>query len=515
MTARALLLPAALGVATALIAASCSFDPFCVDGSAGCVDAGCADGVRNGDESDIDCGGSCGQCLVGLACTEDLDCETGRCAQSACCEAPCALWSRAWGSLVDDRATAIATAPDGSIYLAGRFSGAVDFGQGPLVSRGADIFVLRLGPDGALRWGRSFGGVLDDDGVELATTASGNVVIALGGASQSVDLGGGELTSEGARNIYLMELDADGHHVWSRGLHTTTEASASGVAITPDGEILLAGSMYDLDVGGDLLQTKGGLDAWVARLSPTGEHRWSKRFGDVWHDLGGRVATDGEGNVYINAYYSRSWSFGGEVLPSAVGNGCIAVAKLGPSGEHVWSHGYGTHGVSGQISTDLMVDRGGTVWLTGGFTGLSDFGGGVMSSGVGQSGLILALEPDGTFRFAHALGEHTAFGLGLTSDGAGGAVLVGSFRGNVDFGEGMRLDRGLDNLFVARFDRDGRAQWARNAGGQFTNEPALVVHAPDAGTFFVAGGFRGQLDPTFGAATSAGEADTFVLALTP
>jgi hypothetical protein len=48
----------------------------------------CKDRVRNGDETDVDCGGSCGACQPGLRCNADADCQTrciiGTCALPTC-----------------------------------------------------------------------------------------------------------------------------------------------------------------------------------------------------------------------------------------------------------------------------------------------------------------------------------------------------------------------------------------------------------------------------------------------
>jgi len=49
-----------------------------------CVPASCDDGVSNGDETDMDCGGSCGSCPGGLACLGSEDCQTHVCADGAC-----------------------------------------------------------------------------------------------------------------------------------------------------------------------------------------------------------------------------------------------------------------------------------------------------------------------------------------------------------------------------------------------------------------------------------------------
>jgi len=48
----------------------------------------CADGKRDGDETDVDCGGSCAPCATGRACRRDADCLSSACdAASLTCAA--------------------------------------------------------------------------------------------------------------------------------------------------------------------------------------------------------------------------------------------------------------------------------------------------------------------------------------------------------------------------------------------------------------------------------------------
>jgi len=49
------------------------------DGAAGDVGPTCSDGLRNGDETDVDCGGGCGRCAIGRACRDGADCASGAC----------------------------------------------------------------------------------------------------------------------------------------------------------------------------------------------------------------------------------------------------------------------------------------------------------------------------------------------------------------------------------------------------------------------------------------------------
>jgi hypothetical protein len=60
--------------------------PGIVDGSIG---SACDDGIRNGSESDVDCGGSCAACDNGEDCDHDGDCSSGSCSAGACADPSC------------------------------------------------------------------------------------------------------------------------------------------------------------------------------------------------------------------------------------------------------------------------------------------------------------------------------------------------------------------------------------------------------------------------------------------
>jgi hypothetical protein len=50
--------------------------------------ASCSDSLKNGSESDVDCGGSCGKCADSKACTQSSDCQSGNCNNGVCAAAP-------------------------------------------------------------------------------------------------------------------------------------------------------------------------------------------------------------------------------------------------------------------------------------------------------------------------------------------------------------------------------------------------------------------------------------------
>lgn len=58
-------------------------DLYCADKI--CTPIRCDDGVQNGDESDIDCGGGCERCGLGKSCFNDTDCASGICSGDGIC----------------------------------------------------------------------------------------------------------------------------------------------------------------------------------------------------------------------------------------------------------------------------------------------------------------------------------------------------------------------------------------------------------------------------------------------
>jgi hypothetical protein len=71
---------------------ACNTDSDCATGVCSgniCQVPSCGDGVKNGDETDIDCGGSCGACIAGFGCVANSDCVSGVCLTNFCAVPSC------------------------------------------------------------------------------------------------------------------------------------------------------------------------------------------------------------------------------------------------------------------------------------------------------------------------------------------------------------------------------------------------------------------------------------------
>lgn len=53
-------------------------------GGSGGAAASCTDGIKNGAETDTDCGGACAKCGNGKSCASNVDCTSAACAGGKC-----------------------------------------------------------------------------------------------------------------------------------------------------------------------------------------------------------------------------------------------------------------------------------------------------------------------------------------------------------------------------------------------------------------------------------------------
>jgi hypothetical protein len=67
-------------------------------------------------------------------------------------------WSSRYGDQYAQEAMSVAVDRDGYVIVAGRMRGTVDFGGGPLVAAGDNIFLAKFDPYGGHVWSHCFSG---------------------------------------------------------------------------------------------------------------------------------------------------------------------------------------------------------------------------------------------------------------------------------------------------------------------------------------------------------------------
>ena len=357
------------------------------------------------------------------------------------------MWSKCLGGVLGGgTGRAVAVDGSGNVLVTGRFSGTIDFGTGPLTSAGASsIFLAKYSAAGAPIWSRAFGGGLNDVGNGVAVDSGGNVVI-VGTASGTVNFGGGPITASGY-TIVVAKFSAAGTHLWSRGIGDSFSNSGNAVAVDPSGNIAVTGAFSGpADFGGGVL-TSAGVDIFLAKLSPTGGHLWSRRFGSALAvHAGNGVACDGSGNVLVTGSFENSIDLGAGWTTSFAHKDMF-VAKYSAAGAYVWSKLAG--GLYDDAGRGVAVDATGKVVVTGTFQAAVNFGTGSLITAGRTDVFVARYSPDGVPLVAQRFGgADFDAGNAVAVDRSGRPVVTGSYRLGVDFGGGMLGGAGMDDIFL-------------------------------------------------------------------
>jgi hypothetical protein len=426
------------------------------------------------------------------------------------------IWSQRFGNEADQWDTRVAVDETGNVLLAGYFWGVVDFGGGALVSAGeTDIFVVKLTGNGSYLWSKRFGDATLQKVFDIACDKWGNLIV-VGSIEGTVDFGGGPLTSAGASDVFVAKVDPDGHHIWSKRFGDEEPHQAAGsVAVDASGDVILTGLFKGaVDFGGGWLTSAGSYDVFVAKFDPQGNHIWSKRFGDANEQWGGDVAVDGAGNLVVAGTFHGVVDFGGGPLTSEgfgyEGLQDIFMVKFDPAGNHLWSKRFGDP--DAQYGGYVAVDAFGSIYSSGGFWSVVDFGGGPLySTDGGEDMYFVKFDPDGDHIWSQRFGDiEEQYGGEVAIEESGAIVINGDFNGVIDFGGGPLTSAGSLDVFVARFDSAGNHLSSERFGdGTFQQSTGMAVDR--WAHVVVAGKFLGTIDFGGGVLTSAGGFDLFVV----
>ena len=184
-------------------------------------------------------------------------------------------------------AYAVAFTPSGGVAVVGETLGAI---PGETHAGGSDAYVRVYDRDGAVLWTDQFGTSETDVAADVAVDADGRVLVA---ARTRGALGAGP--SLGSMDALVRLYDAEGTLLWSNQFGSDGFDAARRVTVDQDGGYVAVGT-----VGGDLVQTlTGERDAFMRRFRLDGSVAGTWQFGTVHQDDANGVAITPSGDLVV------------------------------------------------------------------------------------------------------------------------------------------------------------------------------------------------------------------------
>jgi len=374
---------------------------------------------------------------------------------------------------------------------------------------------------------KAFGGLSADQGWGIKTDAVGNIYTT-GGFSGTVNFGGGNITSNGSTDIFILKLDTDGNYVWAKQIGSTGADQGWPIAVDNSGNMYTAGfftGTVDFNPGGVVtnLTTAGASSVYILKYNSLGDLLWAKGMIGSGTDKVRSISVDTSGNIYTIGMFSSVTDFdpgvGTANLTSAGGND-IFISKLDTDGNYVWVKQIGS--TSSDSGWGIALDSNSNVYSTGIFNGTVDFDPGVgtanLTSAGGNDIFISKLDTDGNYIWAKRIGSNLAdVGNSIIVDSSGNVYTTGYFNGTVDFdpaGGGHTLTSiGTNNIFISKLDTDGNYVFGKGLIGQ-TTDSGWNIQLDSNGNIYSTGQFSSttDFDPGVGIQNlvSAGSADIYV-----
>ena len=414
-----------------------------------------------------------------------------------------------FGNRGDDDAQDVVVDSVGNTYITGHFRQTVDFGGGNITSGGhRDIYVLKVDSTGAFVWVQTYGSTsnLADRGLDIDIDSSANVYIT-GYFQGTVDFGNGDITASGGSDIFVLKLDSSGAFQWVYTAGGAGNDNGKGIAVDTDGNILLTGIFSQtVDFGGGTVSSEGEFDFFVLKLNSAGAYQWVYTAGSNNDDEGLSIDTDSNNNSYITGYVESVIDFGvthnfygnSEIGPSAD----IFVLKLNSEGVPQWANRYGQ--CQTEIGNGIAVDSSGNSYITGQFyCDNTNLGGITLTHNGGTDYFVLKLNSDGVSQWAYSVGSSsTDIGYDIAIDSSGNSYTTGKFAGTINFGSESVTANVVDDIFVLKLDSSGTFQWVYTAGGiagtPLSSDVGYGIAVDSSGNIYTAGVFIENIELTTG-----------------
>ena len=436
-------------------------------------------------------------------------------------------WIVPGGSTNTDFSGGVTADAAGNSYFAGSFQGTMTLGGQSLNSLGSfDAVFAKLDSTGNVAWLTQGGsGINSDRGLAVAVDTTGNVYGA-GRFEGSYQLGVTRISGQGGDDCMAVKFNSNGVRQWIKGGGGGGDDQATAVAVDSGGNLFLVGNLmggptfnsaqFDTITVTNRSPINGSFNSFVAKYNPAGAIQWVFSYGGTTNNTTTTgVGVDAAGNAYVVGTFTGTIEFGTNTVTYTAGGTFTDgfLAKVTPAGGVAWVRNFPRITPAG-----LNVRADGTCYVTGRFGGTQTLGPDTITAPPNGEVFVAKFDPTGTplwARQANTTGNSIT-AAGLAVDAQENVFVTGNFNTGTAFGGTMLTNAGLQDIYVAKYDRNGLALWAKRAGGG-QDDFAAGIAADSVGNAYLAGSHftNATFDALSIPATQFGDRSFFITKLAP
>ena len=266
------------------------------------------------------------------------------------------LWQRAFGGTSHDWSNDMAATPDSGFLLTGlsmSTDGNITGNHGFF-----DCWIVKLDRNGNLQWEKSLGSTGTDVGISVTTTNDGGYIVAA-----TTDTGNGDVQCNlhGFIDAWIVKLDATGNIEWQKCYGGSQGEGPNQIIQTSDGGYIFAGATDSND--GDVSGNHGENDVWVVKIDSIGILQWQRCYGGTKDDVAKFIRQSPNGTFIVGGY---TFSHDGDVSGnhSYPTTADAWVLRISPTGNILWQQCIG--GDENDAFADMVEFPRGKITFLGG-----------------------------------------------------------------------------------------------------------------------------------------------------
>lgn len=358
------------------------------------------------------------------------------------------LWARQIGGHVEDSWSSICLDNAGNIYLSGRFSGTVNFGDVQLTEdEKGDLFVAKMSSQGNWLWAKQTGDNSNAHIRYMAADEVGNLFVS-GQFSAKATIGDTPPQISYATN-FISKLDEQGKWLWTKRIDSKSDIPHP-ISLDKLGNLYFTGNFRGMvTIADSILGGGSGLNSFVAKLNSDGKVQWlarnTARIGSViWS-----IDTDAEGNSYITGNGGGKLWFGDIYLKCGLLD--IIIAKVDPNGKWEWVRRTKNKNKYLAMSLSVAVDKEGNPHISGTFQNKTQLGSLKLISLKGWDLVIAKLDKTGKWLWTkQGKGLDYVEGHTIKTDNEGNVIMIGQCKGDAEFDRIKLSNNGEEQVFIGK-----------------------------------------------------------------